>query len=697
MYQGLNEEQTMALLEVTGPVCVFAGAGSGKTRTLTMRIKYMIEDCLISPFNILAITYTNKATNEMKERLKERSYGVTISTFHSLCTTILRREIEVLGYSRDFTICDEDDQLKIINEVVKDAGEDKSIAKDLQKIIKRCKCDMSRPDSPFMEELLDKYNAKLKELNLLDFDDLLIKVYELFSQNKEILAKYQEKYQYILVDEFQDTNLVQYKIVKMLAAKYRNIFIVGDDDQSIYSFRGTNYENFNLFKQDFNDYKLFTLTTNYRSSQAILDYCNRLISHNKNRQEKNMKTTFLGNESDVVIKTSNTEEDEAFFIASKIQEIANNSYDKIAVLYRNSALSRNIESELIHRSIPYKVFGGLSYLKRREVKDIIAYFKLMINPNDSVSFRRIINVPSRGIGLVTLEKFERLKKSQKVNFMDAIDLAESILPKSKYDTLKEFKELITRYSKRLLEDDLVDLFSDLTSEIEYNKYLEEEYGKEDSKDRINNVNEFASILYKLDTHDLDKPRLVKLAELFDDLTLSENKRDSKENDHGVTLSTIHSVKGLEFDTVFIIGLEESIFPSTFKFESDSELEEERRICYVGMTRAKSKLYLCHCITRILYGHKFQNKPSRFLIEAIGSRGINRKLSEDKKEEKKVVTTSKKEIKEEAGYQISDTVIHQSFGEGIIISIDNQIGTIFFSSLKTTKKILLTHPSLSKKE
>ena len=697
-YQGLNEEQTKAMQEVIGPVCVFAGAGSGKTRTLTMRIRHMIEDCFVSPFNILAITYTNKATKEMKDRLKERSFGVTISTFHSLCTTILRKEIEVLGYQRDFAICDEDDQSKIINEVIKDAGEQKGIAKDLQKAIKRSKSFMSKPDSPYLEELFDRYNQKLKELNMLDFDDLLLKVHELFKEYPDVLNKYQEKYQFILVDEFQDTNLVQYKIVKALASKYRNLFIVGDDDQSIYSFRGTNYENFNLFKEDFSDYKLFTLTTNYRSSQHILDYCNRLIAENDNRQPKEMKTTFNGESDDVVLHTSNTEEDEAFFVANKIQEMANGAnYDRFAVLYRNSVLSRNVETELIRRNLPYKVYGGLSYLKRREVKDIAAYFRLMMNPNDLISFKRIINVPSRGIGLVTIDKLEKIKKTNKINCLETIDLASTVVPKSKVGALEDFKNIILRYKDRLETDDLVDLFTELIDEIGFYKYLEDEYGTEEAKERRNNVDEFASILYKVDNYDLDTPRLVKLANVFDEMTLSENKRNGKERDDGITLSTIHSVKGLEFDTVFIIGLEEDIFPGMYKSENDMELEEERRICYVAMTRAKKKLFLCHSITRVLYGRKFNNRPSRFLLEAVGKSKVTFSRTTEVNEDKSPEVKEKRTITVEAGYQVSDKVIHSSFGEGIIISIDRQIGTIFFPEIKATKKILLTHPTLSKKE
>ena len=690
MYQGLNEEQTKALMAVDGPVCVFAGAGSGKTRTLTMRIRHMIEDELISPFNILAITYTNKATKEMKDRLEERAYGVTICTFHALCSLILRKEIEVLGYKRDFTICDEEDQLKIIQEVLKEQTEEKGLARDMQRVIKNCKCYMVRPINSFQEDILDLYNARLKELNMLDFDDLLLKTYDLFYNHLDILNKYQEKYQYILVDEFQDTNLVQYLIVKALASKYQNLFIVGDDDQSIYSFRGTNYENFNLFKKDFPLHQLFTLTTNYRSSQNILDYCNRLISHNKNRQEKNMKTTFIGSESDVEVRTSPTEEDEAFFVTNKIQELSKTmDYNDIAVLYRNSVLSRNVENELIRRNIPYKVYGGLSYLKRREVKDISAYFKLMINPNDYVSFKRIINVPQRGIGLVTLDKYEKIKKANRVDCMDAIDLLRGIVPDSKYQLFKEFKDLINRYRIRLLQDDLVDIFTDLIDEIEYNNFLIEEYGKEEAEDRINNVNEFASILYKIDNHEVDKPRLEKMIELFDEITLSENKRDGKERDDGVTLSTIHSVKGLEFKVVFLIGLEEGIFPNQSKLENTTELEEERRICYVGMTRAKNKLYLCQSITRLLYGRKFNNSPSKFLIEAVG---VEHKPKPFVKKE-----AEPKSITVEEGYQMSDTVIHNAFGEGMIINITGKVATIFFKESKETKKILLTYPGLSKKE
>ena len=448
MLEGLNERQSQAALAVNGPVIVFAGAGSGKTRTLTYRILNMIVNAHINPFNILAITFTNKATNVMKERLA--SYididirNLTISTFHSLCAMILRREISFLGYSKDFEILDEEEQLKVIDEVLKENGYEKKKDKYYQKIINYNKCFMTKPADSLEGEIYELYESKMKELSMLDFEDLLLKTYELFRESKEILFKYQQRFKYILVDEFQDTNLVQYKIVKMLAITNRNLFVVGDDDQSIYSFRGTNYENMNLFKEDFPEYQLFTLNENYRSTQTILDMANRLIRNNKNREPKDMVTKIPGEIDDAVVQLLPNGLDEVKYVREKIEAYKTglNNYSEFAVLYRSSVLLRNMEIELIEHHIPYKVYGGVSYLRRKEVKDIIAYFRLMLNNNDTLSFKRIINTPSRGIGLATVEKIERIHKEYHVDYMKAIALSESVLPQSKYEELRLFKDMI---------------------------------------------------------------------------------------------------------------------------------------------------------------------------------------------------------------------------------------------------------------
>lgn len=712
MLEGLNERQSSAALAVNGPVIVFAGAGSGKTRTLTYRILNMIVNCHIDPFNILAITFTNKATNVMRERLS--AYididirSLTISTFHSLCAMILRREIGFLGYNRDFDILDEEEQLKVIDEVLKENGYEKKKDKYYQKIINYHKCFMTKPADSLEEEIFNSYEEKMKELNMLDFEDLLLKTYELFSESKEILFKYQNRFKYILVDEFQDTNLVQYKIVKMLAITNRNLFVVGDDDQSIYSFRGTNYENMNLFKEDFPEYQLFTLNENYRSTQTILDMANRLIKNNKNREPKEMVTSIPGEIDDAVVQLCQTGIEEVRFVREKIESLkTGDDYNKFAILYRSSVLLRNMEIELIEHHIPYKVYGGVSYLRRKEVKDIIAYFRLMLNPNDTLSFKRIINTPTRGIGLATIEKIERIHRDYKVDYLTAIDYSESILTSAKYNELREFKEMIIRYRHDIDEESLLTVFDNLVSEIKYINYLKDEYDKDDAKDRIDNLNEFKSILYVVEAVDLERSKIDKLKDALDDAVLSDDHlQNQRENKEGVTVSTIHSVKGMEFDYVFIIGMEENIFPNSARLLNEAELEEERRIAYVAMTRAKKKLFMSYTDTRMLYGNYFRNEPSRFLLEALGVKDLhdvtqaetsNKQIETKKPSTYEIAKDRKIRVDESTGFKIGDKVCHTKFGEGIILGMENGIGNIFFTKEKQAKKILLNHPSISKVE
>lgn len=731
MLEGLNVNQSNAAMAVNGPVIVFAGAGSGKTRTLTYRILHMIVNCHIDPYNILAITFTNKATNVMKERLgayKDVNVkALTINTFHSLCAMILRREIEYLGYNRDFNIVDEEEQLKVIAEVVKEAGLEKKQEKHYQKIINYNKCFMTKPREQIELDIYQKYEEKMRELNMLDFEDLLLKVYELFQEFPEVLFKYQEKYKYILVDEFQDTNLVQYKIIRLLAIKHRNIFVVGDDDQSIYSFRGTNYENIRLFKEDFFEYQMFTLNENYRSTQTILDYANRLISFNHDREPKEMITSIPGHMDDVITYQAKKESDEVNFVVEKIEALKSSTvnYSDFAVLYRSSVLLRNLEIALIRHQIPYKVFGGISYLRRKEVKDILAYFKLMLNPNDTLAFKRVVNTPSRGIGLSTIEKIDSIHKKYRMDYFQAIDSSKSILPNNKFKVLCDFKDMIIKYRKRIETDNLLDIFDDLINEIEYQKYIKEEYEESDAEDRFANIIEFKSILYTLETTNPDEDKVEKLKAAFDDAVLSDDHlQNQKENKYGVTVSTIHSVKGLEFDTVFIIGMEEEIFPNTNRLMTEAELEEERRIAYVAITRAKNRLFMSVAKQRLLYGHIFYNEPSRFLLEAIGAKDLssfddttveteyekkylnyrnnkyNNRNNYYQKQQNNLIDAKKETKSEEENnscdFKISDTVIHTKFGEGIILGIENGIGNIFFKKEKATKKILLNHPSISKK-
>lgn len=706
MLTSLNEQQRAAVLETEGPVMVFAGAGSGKTRTLTYRIAYMISEKHIKPSSILAITFTNKATNEMKERLISlvgiASYDLTISTFHSFCARILRREIVALGYERSFSILDEEEQLKVISDILKENNIDRKQypAKAMQKSINYLKCFMQKPEFALEQRIMEWYENKMKSLNLLDFEDLLLKTYELFSLFPNVLMKYQHYFRYVLVDEFQDTNLVQYELMKMLTHESRNLFVVGDDDQSIYSFRGTNYENMNLFKKDYPEYKLFFLTQNYRSTQNILDGCNLLIQNNQNREPKKLFSLEPGDSTDVQIYQAYNEKEEVDYILDRIfsLKIKGAEYFQMAVLYRNSSLLRNLELGIIQMGLPYQVFGGISYLRRREVKDIIAYFKLIVNPDDVYSFQRVINVPSRSLGEATIAKVLEIKKQYKLSLPQAIDACKTIVSEKRYESLQNFQSMISMLSSRLDTDPLVFIFDELMEKIQYEQYLKED---DDGNERIENVQEFKSILMTIEESQSDMSRKERLQAAFDDAILSDDKlQNQRQNAKGITLSTIHSVKGLEFDYVFVIGLEENIFPNGYRFSQESEIEEERRIAYVAFTRAKKRLYLLSTKTRLLYGERFTNKTSRFVLEFTGANQIREDIeTQVVGESKQGILQSKPtpQLKISSGhYRVGDKIIHDQFGEGIIIAINKDVGQIFFDQTKNLSKILLTHPALRKK-
>lgn len=706
MLSNLNDKQREAVIAVNGPVMVFAGAGSGKTRTLTYRVAYMIGEKKINPFHILAITFTNKATNEMRARLESLvgpgSKDVTISTIHSLCARILRREIRYLGYTSNFSIVDEEDQLKIITELLESENINKKAytPKHMQKVINYSKCFSTKPKIPLENTFLLKYDEKMKHYNLLDFEDLLLKVKELFEQFPNILEKYQNIYQYILVDEFQDTNLVQYMIIKLLASKYRNIFVVGDDDQSIYSFRGTNYENMNLFKKEFSEKQIFHLTQNYRSTQSILSGSNKLIHHNKNREEKELFSNISGTKQDVSIYQAYNEKYEVEYVVEQIQRLKNLDYQyhEIAILYRSSVLSRNFELALLQVGIPYRIYGGISYLRRKEIKNVLAYLRLIVDHNDYYSFKRIINIPIRNLGETTVLKLEDFQKEEQISLFDAIDRSHETLTKSKSEALKEFKEMILEFSNMLEENSLLELFEALMKRIEYKEFLIHE--EDNAEDRIENLEEFKSVLLGLEMEDNRLNNREKLNQLFDDATLADELGKAKtESPSGVLLSTIHSVKGLEFSCVFVVGMEEGIFPNTYRFESEDEIEEERRIAYVAVTRAKKKLFLTSTKSRMIYGRFTKNQVSRFLIEF--SEG-NQKQEECAFKKTDVETYKPTEQfrnanTKENNYHIGDKVLHSKYGEGVILSIEGDVGQIVFTAKGIITKIMLTHQTLSKKE
>lgn len=693
-FDSLNEQQRHAVEIVSGPVIVFAGAGSGKTRTLTFRIAHMIEK-EIAPHKILAITFTNKATNEMRERLFQMvglyAKSLFISTFHSLCATILRREIQVLGYKNHFEILDDEDQLKIIKEVLENMSFDKKVVtpKHMRRVINYCKTFDVKSEISYENNIIDKYESLMKELNLLDFNDLLLKVREIFTNYPMVLEKYQHKFQYILVDEFQDTDLIQYRIIEMLAQKHRNLFVVGDDDQSIYSFRGANYANMRLFKKDFSEYQMVILNQNYRSTQTILNGCNNLIKHNMDREAKELYSKIQGKDDDVMIHQALNDAEEVHFVIDEIKHLLANGYQHkdIAVLYRYNYLLRQFELGMIQSGLPYRVFGGISYLRRKEIKDMISYLRMIVYANDINSFQRIVNEPSRNLGTKTIQKLLDYRKQHKLTLFDAIDQIDSLQP-SKKEALVCFKKMILSWQEKLEQTDLISLFVMVLEDTKYIENLDDDESKED---RIQNIQEFKSILYAIENDGAIETRANKLMQAFDEAVLADDKLQTQRfATDGITLSTVHSVKGLEFGCVFVVAFENNIFPSYYRGDESISLEEERRIAYVATTRAKNKLYLTCAHRRLQFGAITNNPQSQFLLEFIGESKQNNKNL------KQVVIIEESEVKEKPLYQVGEFVVHTTYGEGIIVSLKDDIGQICFTKEGKISKFDMTHPSISKK-
>lgn len=693
LLDSLNEKQKLAASIISGPVMVFAGAGSGKTRTLTYRIANMMKNG-IDPKHILAITFTNKATNEMRERLNvlvgPNASKLTIKTFHSLCATILRKEIGVLGYSNLFAIIDDEDQLKIISDIIKENSFNKKVftPRSVRNRINSCKCLDTKMNNPTENQIWILYEKYMKDNSLLDFEDLLLKVREIFQTYPNILERYRNKFQHILADEFQDTDLIQYQIIKLLAEEHRSLFVVGDDDQAIYSFRGANYENMNSFRKDFPEHQLVLLTQNYRSTQVILDGSNKLINNNHSRVAKELFSDVPGNSDDVVIHQAPDDNSELHYIIDRIRDAIKNNkeYKDIAVLYRSSSVLRNLELAMIQNDIPYRVFGGISYLKRREIKDMIAYLRIMVFNDDIQSFKRIVNEPARGIGVKTIEKVLEYREVNKVTLFDAIEKSSEYI-KSKSQALKDFMKIILETSEMLEDTNLVKIYEYLLEKTDYIASLDNDENKEE---REENLMEFKSILFSIENNGEVASRVDKLISAFDEAILSNDKlQNKKQRDDGVTLSTVHSVKGLEFDTVFICAFEDGIFPNIFRLESDADLEEERRIAYVAATRAKTKLYLTCAARRLLYGTYTKNMQSMFLLEFIGGSMPTKK---------RIVAEEKPEVikKNNYKYSVGDKVNHKVYGDGIVVSMDGENGMICFTAQGLIKTFDMTHQSISKK-
>ena len=629
MLDKLNERQKEAVLATEGPVLVLAGAGSGKTTVLVNRTAYMISEKHIRPWNILAITFTNKAAREMKDRI-ERLLGDTakdmwIGTFHSVCVRILRSCIDLLGYSRDFVIYDTADTKTVMKECLRelDIDEKSFPVRNVLSIISNAKNDLmdaatfenvykSDYRMSIIAKIYYRYQTKLRKNNAVDFDDIILNTVKILSENPDVLSKYQDKFQYILVDEYQDTNNSQYLLINLLAQANRNLCVVGDDDQSIYKFRGANIGNILNFEDDYSDVQKITLDQNYRSTQNILDAANSVISNNKGRMGKSLWTS-NGDGNKVFVYTGTNEYDEARYIARQIKKHFDEqgSFSDCAILYRTNAQSRVIEEMLMRESVPYKVLSGLRFYDRKEIKDIIAYLRVVYNPNDDVSLARIINEPKRKIGNATLEKARNIAREKETSLYDVISHADDYPEfKTAIKKLLSFSEIIQSLIKLKDTVTIEDLTGRILNDTGYMPALIMEDTTE-SKTRIENLGEFISVITEFEKNEETGNTL---GEFLENISLVSDIDGYDENEDSAVLMTIHSAKGLEFPIVFLSGLEEGLFPGMRSMESDDDIEEERRLCYVAITRAKEQLYITKTISRTIHGKTMPTTASRFFKE-----------------------------------------------------------------------------------
>ena len=634
IYDKLNEPQREAVYHTDGPLLILAGAGSGKTRVLTHRIAYLIEERNVNPWNILAITFTNKAAGEMRERVDSLvgfgSESIWVSTFHSMCVRILRRFIDRLGYDNRFTIYDTDDQKTLMKEVCKKVAIDTKVFKErsLMSAISSAKNELILPDEFELNaggdfaklkiaKVYREYEAQLKANNALDFDDLLVKTVQLLQTQPDVLENYQERFRYIMVDEYQDTNTVQFQLVRLLAGKYRNLCVVGDDDQSIYKFRGANIRNILDFEHEFSDACVIKLEQNYRSTGNILNAANRVIANNKGRKEKTLWTA--NGEGELVhLRQFDTGYDEADFIAEDIKKEvrAGASYNDHAVLYRTNAQSRLLEEKFVAINVPYKIVGGVNFYARREIKDLLAYLKTIDNGMDDIAVRRIINVPKRGIGLTTINRIQESAAERGLGFYETL-MAPELIPGIGRSAAKldSFAALIEYFKGLTGQMSITDLLREVIEKTGYMESLDSE-DKEDAQARKENIDELINkaAAYEEAAEDRDEP--ATLSAFLEEVALVADIDSLDEEQDYVVLMTLHSAKGLEFPHVYLAGMEDGLFPSYMTITSDDrdDLEEERRLCYVGITRAEQELTLTCARRRMVRGETQYNKISRFIKE-----------------------------------------------------------------------------------
>ena len=692
---GLNKEQEIAVRHIDGPMLVLAGAGSGKTRVLTNRIAYLIENG-VRIENILAITFTNKAAKEMKDRVMRLigmdAKSIQISTFHSLGLRIIKENYARLGYKSNFVILDSDDTLTVVKKIMKDLNLNPKFynARDIRNKISSAKNEMMGPQEYAKVEfdrniiaVYESYNNKLLINNSVDFDDLLILPIKLFRMYPDVLKYYQDKYKYVLIDEYQDTNEAQYIFTKMLCNNHKNIFVVGDNDQAIYAFRGANYKNILNFEKDYPNAKVILLEENYRSTQNILDAANSVIKHNKMRKDKNL---WCNNDIGSKVKYIKTDSDkeECEYVSNKIKELHDSgiSYEDMAILYRTNAQSRLIEEEMLKNGIPYRIVGSFYFYNRKEIKDLLCYLRLINNHDDDVSLLRVINTPKRGIGDKTIENLTNKANLNKTSLFEAIDSGKELV----------FKNLILKMEQEcenITLTDMVELVlkeSGLREELVNEKSLEAEI-------RLENLEEFKSITKGYE----EENGVISLTDFLNEVSLVSDISEHQDSNNKVSLMTIHAVKGLEFDNVFIVGMEEGIFPhyNSINEGTLAAIEEERRLCYVAITRAKKNLWMLNARKRMLFGNTQLNMPSRFMDE------IDSKYIECENNKLSIINKASNFVRgnmfrnDDVSYNVGDHVKHDEFGEGVVVAADKTLVTIAFPHPYGIKKMMAKHKSITK--
>ncbi len=705
LLSGLNEQQQEAVKATDGPLLIMAGAGSGKTRVLTHRIAYLMVEKEIAPWNILAITFTNKAAREMKERVQAILGGaaedVWISTFHSMCVRILRRDIDRMGFSRNFSILDTTDQLSVIKNILKEKNIDpkKFDPRSILGSISSAKNELQTPEDyektaggmyeQIVSDVYKLYQKRLRKNQALDFDDLIMTTIQLFRRVPEVLEFYQRKFQYIHVDEYQDTNRAQYILVKLLASRFKNLCVVGDSDQSIYRWRGADIANILSFEKDYKNAKAILLEQNYRSTGRILKAANQVIQNNMNRKAKNLWTeNDEGNK--IFYYRADSESGESQFVAGKIRELVDGgkrSYKDIAILYRTNAQSRVMEEVLLKSNINYQIVGGIKFYDRKEIKDILAYLRVIANPDDDISLTRIVNVPKRGIGATSIDKIANYANAQDLSIFQALQEVEQIGLSAKItNSLREFRDLINNWDQMQEYLSVTELVENVLEKTGYLEALKTEKTLE-SQSRLENIEEFLSVTQNFEKANDDKSLVAFLTDLALVADIDKLEEDENDKHNAVVLMTLHSAKGLEFPVVFLMGMEEGVFPHSRSLMEEAEMEEERRLAYVGITRAEEELYISNAQMRTLYGRTSMNPVSRFiaeipeeLLEDLGEQRrqqmrtpFSSSSSPSRQPERRVFSKpiAQSTGGDEIGWKVGDKAEHKKWGIGTVVSVKGE--------------------------